>query len=99
MVPGMAHCAGGPGATHFSTATRDSEPPVIDARHDMTIALEEWVEQGKAPGALIATKFDEPKSKERKIVFQRPLCVYPEVARYKGGPENEAASFVCTAPK
>jgi feruloyl esterase len=32
MVPGMAHCAGGPGATHFSTATRDSEPPVSD-RH------------------------------------------------------------------
>jgi hypothetical protein len=28
MVPGMAHCAGGPGATHYSTATRDSDPPI-----------------------------------------------------------------------
>ncbi|HEY1151218.1 MAG TPA: tannase/feruloyl esterase family alpha/beta hydrolase [Pseudoduganella sp.] len=99
MVPGMAHCAGGPGATHFSTATRDSEPPVSDAKHDMAIALEEWVEQGKAPGALIATKFDEPKGKDRKVVFQRPLCVYPEVARYKGGPEHEASSFACVAPQ
>ncbi|HKR28629.1 MAG TPA: tannase/feruloyl esterase family alpha/beta hydrolase, partial [Acidobacteriaceae bacterium] len=44
MIPGMGHCAGGPGATHFSTATRDSTPPVRDARHDMTIALEDWVE-------------------------------------------------------
>jgi hypothetical protein len=35
MVPGMAHCAGGPGAIHFSTATRDSEPPVSDARHEI----------------------------------------------------------------
>jgi Tannase and feruloyl esterase len=94
MVPGMAHCAGGPGATHFSTATRDSEPPVSDAQHDMAIALQEWVEQGVAPERLIATRFN----KDRQIEFQRPLCVYPQVARYKGGPTNSAASFECVAP-
>lgn len=99
MVPGMAHCAGGPGAVNFSTATRDSVPPVSDARHDMAVALEEWVEKGRAPDTLIATKFDRPKADDRRIVFQRPLCVYPKVARYEGGPTDQAASFACVAPK
>jgi feruloyl esterase len=94
MVPGMAHCAGGPGATHFSSATRDSEPPVSDAQHDMAIALQEWVERGIAPERLVATKFD----KDRRVEFQRPLCVYPQVAQYKGGPTNSADSFTCVTP-
>jgi feruloyl esterase len=95
MVPGMAHCAGGPGATHFSTATRDSEPPVSDAQHDMAIALEQWVEKGVAPERLIATKFDKEHGTDRRVLFQRPLCVYPQVARYTGGPTNSADSFAC----
>jgi feruloyl esterase len=97
MVPGMAHCAGGPGATHFSTATRDSEPPVSDAQHDMAIALEQWVEKGVAPERLIATKFDREHGADRRVVFQRPLCVYPQVARYTGGATNSADSFACAA--
>jgi len=99
MVPGMAHCAGGPGATHFSTATRDSEPPVSDAQHDMAIALEDWVERGVAPQALIATRFDKERGTDRRVLFQRPLCVYPQVAQYRGGPTESAASFACVAPK
>jgi feruloyl esterase len=98
MVPGMGHCAGGPGATHFSTATRDSDPPVSDAQHDMAIALEEWVERGAAPKRLIATKFDQEHGADRKVLFQRPLCVYPQIAHYEGGPTNSAASFTCVAP-
>jgi feruloyl esterase len=99
MVPGMAHCAGGPGATHFSTATRDSDPPVSDAQHDMAIALQDWVERGVAPERLIATKFDKEHGMERRIAFQRPLCVYPQVARYTGGPTNSAESFACMDPR
>jgi feruloyl esterase len=95
MVPGMAHCAGGPGATNFSTATRDSAPPVSDAQHDMAIALQDWVEHGVAPERLIATKFDEEQGPDRHVLFQRPLCVYPEVARYEGGPTGSADSFAC----
>ncbi len=97
MAPGMAHCAGGPGATHFSTATRNSEPPVSDAAHDMAIALEEWVERGRAPETLIATRFDAPSGEDRKILFQRPLCTYPKIARYKGGAQERADSFACEA--
>lgn len=93
MIPGMGHCAGGPGATHFSTATRDSSPPVRDAKHDMTIALEDWVEKGQPPGTLIGTHYADRQG--RKVAFQRPLCVYPEVARYEGGDLKSASSFRC----
>jgi feruloyl esterase len=99
MVPGMAHCAGGPGATNFSTATRDSEPPVIDAKHDMARALEAWVEHGTPPEELIATHFESADGGGRTIAFQRPLCVYPKVARYNGGPTSSANSFSCVLPK
>jgi feruloyl esterase len=98
MVPGMAHCAGGPGATNFSSATRDSTPPVRDAAHDMAVALERWVEAGDAPRALIATHYAGEKG-DRRVAFQRPLCPYPQVARYRGGPQAEASSFVCAVPQ
>lgn len=93
MIPGMGHCAGGPGATHFSTATRDSAPPVRDAKHDMTVALEDWVEEDRPPGTLVGTHYADRES--RVIAFQRPLCVYPEVARYIGGDVKKAKSFRC----
>ena len=95
MIPGMAHCAGGPGATHFSTATRDSTPPVSDAAHDMTVAIENWVERNEAPGTLIGTHYADDATKV--VAFQRPLCVFPEVARYIGGDVSNAASFRCEA--
>jgi feruloyl esterase len=29
----------------------------------------------------------------------RPLCPYPQIAKYKGtGSQNEAANFVCSQP-
>lgn len=93
MIPGMGHCAGGPGPTNFSTATRDSTPPARDGRHDMTVALEDWVEGGQPPSTLIGTHYADEKRKV--IAFQRPLCVYPAVARYIGGDVREAKSFRC----
>src|SRR3546814_2748612 len=45
MVPGMGHSAEGPGAAHFSSSTRDSVPPVSDAKHDVKAALHAWVEK------------------------------------------------------
>jgi feruloyl esterase len=103
MVPGMGHCAGGPGASNFSTATRDSEPPVSDAAHDMTRALEAWVERGRAPQSLIATRYAEGGDKlpaaKRPIEYQRPLCVWPKTPVYKGGDKRQAGSFVCERPR
>ncbi len=78
MAPGMAHCVGGGGPDTF----------------DMVTALEQWVEQGKAPDQIIASH-----STRGVVDRTRPLCPYPQVATYKGsGSAEEAASFVCRAP-
>jgi feruloyl esterase len=40
------------------------------------------------------------KVKDGAVVRTRPLCPYPQVARYKGqGSIDEAANFACVAPR
>jgi feruloyl esterase len=57
------------------------------------------VERKTPPNELIATKFADDKPTTREIKYQRPLCLYPNVAQYRGtGNPNDAASFVCKAP-
>ena len=90
MVPGMQHCGGGPGPDNFWGAGDEHS----DASHDMNLAIERWVEQDAAPGAIIAAKLAAGR-----IVRTRPLCPYPQVASYKGsGSTDEAANFSCAAP-
>ena len=56
-------------------------------------ALEQWVEKGAAPDKLIATH-----STSGKVDRTRPLCMYPQVARWKGaGSSDEAANFSCVS--
>ena len=75
LVPGMGHCQGGP-------ATLD--------RFDLLTPLVEWVEQGKAPEAVVATGPSLPGR-------SRPLCAWPQHAQYKGrGNPNDASSFECS---
>jgi feruloyl esterase len=76
MAPGMGHCGGGEGPNTF----------------DMVGALEQWVENGKAPDSIIASR--STTGGERT----RPLCPYPQVAVYKGsGSTDDAANFACRA--
>jgi hypothetical protein len=64
----------------------------------MTAALERWVENGVAPTAIIATKYKTDGDLASGVVRTRPLCPYPQVARYKGtGSTDEAANFACKA--
>jgi feruloyl esterase len=66
-----------------------------DPQHDLTLALERWVEQGVAPEMVIATKRQGANS-EAPALRARPLCPYPQVARYKGsGGTDDAANFNC----
>lgn len=54
----------------------------------------EWVEQGKAPDAITAARIVEGKT-----LRTRPLCPYPQTAKYKGsGSIDEAENFRCAAP-
>ncbi|HDR9126574.1 tannase/feruloyl esterase family alpha/beta hydrolase [Burkholderia vietnamiensis] len=86
-VPGMNHCSGGPAADQF----------------DMLTPLVAWVEQGQAPAAIVATARDASNVLPNAEVptswgagRTRPLCPYPQVARYNGsGDVNSAASFSC----
>ena len=92
MVPGMAHCSGGDGSNAFGNGTNNA--PVIDADHDLLKALERWVEQGVAPEKIIATHYvnNTPAS---GVQFQRPLCPFPQVARYTVGDSTNSDSFKC----
>jgi feruloyl esterase len=75
MVPGMGHCRGGDGTDRF----------------DVIGALEQWVEQGKAPDSIVASRYAGDK-----VERTHPLCAYPKVAVYKGaGSTDDAANFAC----
>jgi Tannase and feruloyl esterase len=91
MVPGMQHCAGGPAADNFGATV---SPTPTDAQHSLQLSLELWVEKGTAPTTVIATKFAQGT---RTPSMTRPLCAYPQSAKYNGtGDPNSAASFTCT---
>jgi feruloyl esterase len=78
MVPGMGHCGGGVGPD----------------RHDPMTAMINWVEKGKAPASIVASRVVN-----NQVVRSRPLCPYPQVARYSGqGTIDDAANFRCVAP-
>jgi len=89
MVPGMDHCAGGEGASSFDTLG------VID----------EWATSGRAPDRIVATRppvaagFPGAPAGPPREPLSRPLCPYPQYARYNGtGDPAEAASFSCAGP-
>ena len=58
---------------------------------DKISVIERWVEKGEAPERLIAAH-----STAGKVDRTRPLCPYPQVARYNGaGSIDEASNFTC----
>jgi len=92
MAPGVQHCVGGPGPDNFGQMVTSTQS---DPQHDMTLALERWVEDGVAPEQIIATK-RQGTPPQATVLRTRPLCPYPKVARYKGsGSTDEAANFNC----
>lgn len=81
MVPGMYHCSRGPG------------PNVFDALG----ALEQWVEKGVAPEAIVATEYTNDELAQPALRTM-PLCAFPRQAQYSGsGDVNNAANWSCTA--
>jgi feruloyl esterase len=88
MVPGMQHCGGGPGADSFEEGA--------DPQRSVAASLELWVEKGSVPATIVASKYSADA--EHKITMTRPLCAYPQAAKYKGsGDTNDAANFACAA--
>jgi feruloyl esterase len=61
---------------------------------DVFTPLVEWVEKGTAPQSILGSRIVDGKT-----VRTRPLCPYPEVAKYTGtGSMDEAANFRCSKP-
>ena len=104
MVPGMVHCAGGPGAW-----AADFVQPMVD-----------WVEDDVAPDRIIAEYpgeftfmeaqtaiagrtvywsgaiLEAGEAQEGARRFSRPLCPYPQYAQYTGsGDTDDAANYAC----
>ncbi|MBI4442316.1 MAG: tannase/feruloyl esterase family alpha/beta hydrolase [Acidobacteria bacterium] len=63
MIPGMAHCGGGPGPNAW-----DKLKPLVD-----------WVENGKAPDFVVATR-----TTNGRVDNERKVCPYPQRAVYTG---------------
>jgi feruloyl esterase len=83
MVPGMGHCGGGTGCGTV----------------DWQTYLENWVERGVEPEAVVGSRTarGNPADPNNYMTARtRPLCPYPEVARYLGtGSIDDAANFTC----
>lgn len=61
---------------------------------DRSDLLVDWVEKGLPPERIIGSRVVE-----RKLLYTRPLCPYPQVARYSGsGNIDEAANWACVGP-
>lgn len=73
-----------PGMAHCGGGTGTD---VFDAQR----AIEDWVERDIAPDRIEASRVEADE-----IVRTRPLCPYPEIARYRGsGNPDRTGSFVC----
>jgi feruloyl esterase len=94
MAPGVEHCVGGPGPSAFGQL---GIPTSKGPKFGLFDALEDWVERDTPPGDIFATKY--APDEKTKPVMTRPLCPFPEIAKYNGsGDPNDAASFACTNP-
>ncbi|WP_255551522.1 tannase/feruloyl esterase family alpha/beta hydrolase [Granulicella sp. dw_53] len=62
---------------------------------DKISLIEQWVEQGKPPAQITASH-----QTAGHVDRTRPLCPYPQVARYNGsGNIDNAANFTCSNPQ
>jgi feruloyl esterase len=80
MVPGMSHCSGGPGATHF----------------DALGAMVEWVEHGVAPDKIIASTLPPTDTTGAVNTKRPLCPYPRTAQYQGSGSTNDASNFVCT---
>lgn len=104
-VPGMDHCNSSPanapwyvaGGSQEIAGASHSVPGFEDADHDIILAMMQWVEGGRAPQKLIATKFINDTATDG-VHSQRPICPVPQMPRYLGqGDTSLAKNWECSA--
>jgi feruloyl esterase len=61
---------------------------------DVIAAMEQWIATGKAPAQIPSSHLTSGV-----VARTRPLCAYPQIARYTGsGSIDDAANFTCERP-
>jgi feruloyl esterase len=84
MIPGRLHCGGGFGVNQFEHEGERRGASFTDY-------LQAWVEEGVPPEQVSGLRVEQDR-----VVWTRPICLYPRVARYTGrGDSNDAANFTC----
>jgi hypothetical protein len=92
LIPGFGH--GGTGSLDPATGglTSPNKVPLPQSalgRDELFKVLEDWVENGVAPGRIDVSSADASVS--------LPMCVHPEQITYRGsGSVTEAASYTCS---
>ncbi|KAH8593126.1 tannase and feruloyl esterase-domain-containing protein [Bisporella sp. PMI_857] len=106
LVPGLQHCVGtavgapwyvaGPNQAGVVGTDIFSVPGFSDPKHDVMLALMEWVEDGTAVDSLVATAWIEPLNTTSGVKRQRPICSFPARAVWdQTGDVNSANSWLC----
>jgi len=77
-----------PGMGHCAGGTAPNQ-------FDALSALDQWVDTGTAPDTILASH------RASGVVDRtRPLCPYPQVAKWKGtGSTDDAANFACVSER
>ncbi|CAK7221401.1 hypothetical protein SBRCBS47491_004518 [Sporothrix bragantina] len=107
MIPGMQHCyntavdapwyINGEFQADLMGTGLWSVPGFADAKHDALLALMEWTEKGQAPDEIIATTWNTPTNPFSGVLRQRPLCPYPQTAKWNKHLDiNKASSWYCS---
>jgi feruloyl esterase len=93
LAPGMHHCGGGTGPSDLGGAGVPRLPR--DPQTDISAALEDWVERGRAPGPVVARQTSMPfggSASSRTAL----ICPYPETATLTpGGNVMAAGAYAC----
>lgn len=92
MIPGMQHCyntavdapwyINGEFQADLMGTDLWSVPGFADAKHDALLALLEWTENDRAPTDIVATTWVDPTDPRSGVLRQRPLCPYPQTAKW-----------------
>jgi len=95
LIPGMTHGIGN------GTTNPNANPPlpgvaggdgVADGTSQLYDALTAWVERNVAPSRM---DISTVSTTTFPVVKSRPICAYPNKAKYVSGDVNVASSYVC----
>ena len=90
----MGHCAGGDGAWAIGQGSAGNAG--LQPDRNVLMAVVDWVERGKAPEAILGTKWVDDVV-GGQVAFSRKHCKYPKRNKYNGGDPKKPEGWTCVA--